>query len=138
MPTSQSVQEIESRINLRLPDLLIQMAMRCDSFSSVFLSIGPDIENHSHIIPYNRYWRRRRRTRKLPSDLVIITNGWMDEDFWCFVRSPQGTGIVEPRLQYWSPAPVGYPKDGVRGEMHANIEEFVERLIQEHAARVDA
>jgi hypothetical protein len=131
VPTEASISEIERRLRIALPEDMVEVAKYAKKFSDVFLSLGPDFESHSHIIPYNRYWERRRRTRRLPKDLAIVTNGFMDEDFWCLIRSSETSQAVE----YWSPAPVGYPKAEVRGERFPSFLSFMKMLIEFHGRR---
>lgn len=131
-PTDMSVAEIERRLRISLPEDLIEIARRSKKFSNLFLSLGPDFDSHCHIISYNRYWMRRRRTRRLPQDLVIITNGFMDEDFWCLVRNLEPS----PTVEYWSPAAIGYPKTAVRGERFSPLIDFIKMLVEFHGSRV--
>jgi hypothetical protein len=131
LPTQASISEIEERLRIQLPEELIEVAKHSRKFSNLFLSLGPDFGSHSHIVPYNQYWKRRRRTRRLPTDLVIVTNGFMDEDFWCLVRNSGNPLAVE----YWSPAPIGYPKCGVRGERFSSFLSFLEMLIEFYGKR---
>ena len=129
-PTKASLDRITASLRIRLPDLLVTLATESSRFGHVFLSLGEDYESTAHIISYNRYWRRRRRTRRLPEDLVIISNGFMDEDFDCLVRPKEGQDDGGPAVEYWSPALIGYPRDGCRGPRYASFEEYLEALIQ--------
>jgi hypothetical protein len=132
-PTEESIAKINAHFGFKLPAALYELALRCTRFSNIFLSFGENYEVHDHVIPYNRYWRTRRRTRKVPSNLVIITNGFMDEDFWCLDRtSPDGRGGYE--MQFWSPAPIGFPQQGHFGERLASFEVFVEHIVHHHVA----
>ena len=124
-PTQASLLRISTHFNLTLPPQLVELAANSRCFSSFFLSLGEDYGNPVHIITYNAYWRRRRRTRRVPDDLVIVSNGFMDEDFWCLVRSEnprQPTTTVE----YWSPPAIGWPKGGAtRGPSHPTFMDFL-------------
>lgn len=130
-PTHASLERISQALRIRPPDLLVSLAKKSSCFANIFLSLGNNYESQDHIIPYNRYWRQRRRTRQLPKDLVIITNGWMDEDFNCLVRpeSSSGTAVA---VEFWSPAPIGFPKQSHRGPRHESFEAFLIELIRDH------
>lgn len=131
-PTRASLERISQALRIRLPDLLVSLARESSRFANLFLSLGDNYESHDHIIPYNRYWRQRRRTRRLPKDLVIITNGWMDDDFNCLVR-PENSSDTVVAVEFWSPAPVGFPKQSHRGPRHESFETFLTGLIRHHA-----
>jgi len=133
-PTEPSLERISTALRIRLPDLLVTLAGESSRFGQVFLSLGEDYDSFTHIISYNRYWRRRRRTRRLPEDLVIISNGFMDEDFDCLVRPKDGTVDGGLAVEYWSPAPIGYPRAGRRGPGYASFEEYLEALIRPKVA----
>ena len=132
LPTSTSLLEIESRMRVSLPVGFVELANQCAKFSDIFLGLGENYDAHNHIIAYNRYWRTRRRTRRLPTDLVIITNGFMDEDFWCLVRPDDEAAADEWAVEYWGPAPVGFSTQGMRGPRYETFEAFVESLIAHH------
>jgi len=129
-PTEASLNRISTVLRIRLPDLLVTLAKESSRFGHVFLSLGEDYESPTHIISYNRYWRRRRRTRRLPSDLVIISNGFMDEDFDCLVRPDKDQDNEGLAVEYWSPAPIGHPKNGCRGPRYSSFEEYLEGLVR--------
>jgi hypothetical protein len=135
-PTDSSLAEIGSRLRLSIPKEFSDFAKASSRFSNVFLSLGDNYESHNHIIPYNLYWKSRRRTRRLPSDLVIITDGFMDEDFWCLVRPPIASSAGNVAVEYWSPAPIGYPKGSHRGPRYESFTAFLEMLISDHSQRV--
>jgi len=127
-PTEASLNRISTVLRIRFPDLFVKLAMESSRFGHVFLSLGEDYDSATHIISFNRYWRRRRWTRRLPSDLVIISNGFMDEDFNCLVRPENGDEALA--VEYWSPAPIGYPKNGCRGPRYSSFDEYLEALVQ--------
>lgn len=134
-PTVAPLSRISAHFNLSLPHELIELARSSDRFSDLFLSFGENYTEPNHVIAYNRYWKRRRRTRKLPGDLVILTNGFMDEDFWCLVRPGDHNEPERPVVEYWSPAPIGFPKDGIRGPAHSTFSSFLSMLVAHHAGR---
>jgi hypothetical protein len=135
-PTDSSLVEIGSRLKLCIPKELVDFAKASNRFSNIFLSLGDDYESPNHIISSNIYWKNRRRTRRLPSDLVIITNGFIDEDFWCLVRPPLPSSTTNVAVEYWSPAPIGYPKESHRGPRYETFTAFLEMLISEYIQRV--
>ena len=97
-PTPFSIKRIEQHFGLRLPPLLIELARASKSFSSIFTSLGADYEAHDHIVRVNSYWRRRRRTRRIPRSYVILTQGH-DNHFWCLDKHEAG----ETAMQFWCP-----------------------------------
>ena len=134
-PTSASLAAISARLRLTIPLELAQLANHSSRFSNIFLGLGENDDAYNHIIPYNRYWKSRRRTRRLPADLVIITNGFMDEDFWCLVRPTEASASspsTQQAVEYWSPAPIGYPKAGHRGPRYETFAQFLDMLIEHY------
>jgi hypothetical protein len=135
-PTESSIAHINSHFRLALPRALYDLAKQSTRFSNIFLSFGENYEAHNHVIPYNRYWRTRRRTRKLPGNFIIITCGFMDEDFWCIDRdAPDGMNGYE--IQFWSPSPVGYPGQGHLGERLPGVEALIDKLLNTKLGTTD-
>jgi hypothetical protein len=133
LPTTESIAKISAHFDISLPTQLIRLAQATSHFSSIFLSLGPDEDAPNHIIPYNRYWRRRRRTRRLPATHIILSNGFMDEDFWCLVRPAnelrsEGSKGDDMVIQYWSPAPIGFPGQMTYGEAYRGFPAFLSML----------
>ena len=130
------MRHISAHFGIELPQELVELASSSHRFANVFLGFGENYQEFNHVIAYNRYWRSRRRTRKLPRDLVIVTNGFMDEDFWCLVRPEGEHGAPGRAVEFWSPAPVGFPRDGVRGPAYATFLEFLAMLVAHDAGAV--
>ncbi len=101
-PTNDSIEKINDHFGIQLPGALIEFARHSNSFSSWFASIGPDFDSHTHIIRINSFWRRRRKTRRIPTDLVIINLGH-DEDCDCLDVSSYDPESGEYEIQYWCP-----------------------------------
>lgn len=131
-PTHASLERISQALHIHLPDVLVSLASESSRFANIFLSLGENYESDDHIIPNNRYWRQRRRARQLPKDLVIITNAWMNENFNCLVR-PRSSADTAVAVEFWSPAPVGFPNQFHRGPRHESFEAFLIELIQYQA-----
>jgi hypothetical protein len=102
LPTPQSIDRINQHFGIQLPLQLVESVRSWHHSGTWFASLGPDYASCHHIIRINRYWRRRRRTRRLPNHLIIINLGY-DEDFDCLdINSPdaESGGYM---IQYWSP-----------------------------------
>lgn len=109
LPTNESVMTIMRRLGVDLPFGLLEFAQHSGSFSSFFLGIGPDYDGHSNIISRNDYWRKPEGCIPLPAHLVMFTDGFMDDNFWCFDRRSLVGG--EYSIQYWAPEvdPADFP-----------------------------
>ena len=86
-PTTESIARIEARFGFTIPPLLVEFARKSNSYSSFFLSLGPDYSFHSHIIAKNEFIRSDAywlsMGRPAPSGLVFLTENFMEDFFWC-------------------------------------------------------
>ncbi|NJM12346.1 MAG: hypothetical protein HC889_11100 [Synechococcaceae cyanobacterium SM1_2_3] len=122
-PTVESIDKISKHFGIVLPDDLVELATRSKKFSSLFLSLGPDYPSRNHIIRVNSHWRHRRRTRRLPNHLVIITDGFMDDRFWCM-------DIEQPNaIQFWCPEPITYASVEPPPTRYVTFEAFIEGMV---------
>lgn len=120
-PTPESVSTIARRLRCNLPPLLLEFAAYSKSFSSYFLSLGPDYQEYSHIICRNEMVRSHPDWLscgpKAPDHYVFFTDNFMEDFFWCFdVSRFDG----EHPVVYWSP----YSLDSTPRE-YVNFEEWV-------------
>lgn len=97
-PTPRSVAAIQAHFGIQLPRSLIALAQESVHFGAYFAGLGEDQGSPTHIIRINGSWRRRRRTKRLPRDLVAINLGF-DEDLDCLVHPGGDDGVVV----YWCP-----------------------------------
>ncbi len=121
-PTEFSIRKINEHFGIQLPGLLIELARGSKSFSSWFSSIGPDYDSYSHIIRINSYYRRRRRTRRIPQNLVVINMGH-DSDCDCLDLDTFDAQTGNYELKYWCP-------DGDGELQWASFENYVRDLIR--------
>jgi hypothetical protein len=129
-PTDESIARICAYFGTPLPIQLIQLARATTHFSSLFLSLGPDEDADNHIIAYNHYWRRRRRSRRLPATHIILNNGFMDDDFWCLLKHEAASAGDIAAVQFWSPAPAGYPQETIHGERYDDFPSFLRAICE--------
>lgn len=121
-PTRHSIAKINSHFDITLPQSLLEF-VRCWRSSGCWLaSLGPDYESGSHIIRINSYWRQRRRTRRIPSNLVIINRGF-DDDLDCLDLTQFNPNTGEYAVRYWSP---GIPD----GEAYTSFPEYMDSQIR--------
>ncbi|MBL8297148.1 MAG: SMI1/KNR4 family protein [Rhodanobacteraceae bacterium] len=124
-PTAGSLSRIETHFGIRLPRPLIALARGSRYFGPRFASLGANYESPLHIIRINSHWRRRRRTRRLPRGLVIITTDH-DDNYWCLDTSQTASGDDAYPLQFWSPQPLIYPSESSRPtERYADFTSFL-------------
>lgn len=116
-PTSRSVAAIEAHFRIQLPRSLIVLAREARHFGAYFAGLGEDQASPTHIVRINSNWRRRRRTRRIPPDLVVINLGF-DEDLDCLVLPGGDDGAVV----YWCP-------HGDRVEVGSGFCEYLARRI---------
>jgi hypothetical protein len=106
IPTRESISTIEARFRFKLPMLLLDFALCSKSFSSFFLSLGPDIEDDGHIIAKNEMvrsnddWLRLGNGVPAPGNLIFITENFMEDFFWCLDISYSGS---EYPVVLWRP-----------------------------------
>ena len=101
-PTSASIERINSHFGIVLPRSFLEFVRCWRSSASWFASIGNDYQSHDHIIRTNSYWRSRRRTRRLPENLVIFNRGF-DDDCDCFDVTTLDDSTGEYHIAYWTP-----------------------------------
>lgn len=122
-----SIATIEERLRFKVPSLLAELAQNSDRYSNLFLSLGTDIDNHSHIISKNAYVRSDHEWLQLgpraPDNLVFITENFMESVFWCLDVSHSGKEYPVVR---WS------PQDGLGepGTRYDNFELFVRSQVE--------
>jgi len=130
-PTAESIAAVEKHFGVRLPALLVELARKSKSFSSFFLGIGPNFHSHTHMVEKNRMvrtnedWLRLDGGRSAPSNLVFITENFMDSFFWCLdteTDDPAGTVV------YWEPCSrVEQPSFGFHSFLEAQIQDYEHR-----------
>lgn len=124
-PTAFSLARIEQHFGLRLPRLLVELARTSKSFNSIFASLGPDYQAKDHIIRVNSYWRQRRRTRRAPRSLVILTRGH-DAQFWCLDKLETG----EAAVQFWCPDGLVYCSAERPVMRYASFDEYLREDVR--------
>jgi hypothetical protein len=108
----------------------VQLAKHSAAYDAYFLSIGADYASQSHIIRVNSYWRRRRMKRRIPPNLVVITEGYMDDLFWCLdTSSPCCTGDGYA-VQFWCPEKLTYSSSGRPVQRYPDFESYMEGVIK--------
>lgn len=128
-PDAESVARIEQHFGIELPLQLIELATHSKSFSSRFLGLGPDFSSVTHIVRVNSYWRRRRVTRQVPREFVIMTMGFMDQMFWCLDKSSL-TDTDRLPVQFWCPEEILYASENDRPtERYPDFGSFIEADI---------
>lgn len=70
-PAPESIRRIEDSLSVRLPSLLVEIALACPSYGGWFGSIGDDIESHNHMLTINREFHEAG----LPSRYVLLNHG---------------------------------------------------------------
>lgn len=124
-PTSGSLARIQAHFAIDLPPLLIALSGASHGFVRRFASLGLDEDSPSHIIRINSHWRRRRRTRRIPRGLIIVTMDHHDEH-WCLDTNAAADGDDRFPLQFWSPDPMIYPSESDRPtERYPNFATFL-------------
>jgi hypothetical protein len=126
-PTDGSVSRVNEHFSIRLPAELVQLAKHSKYYPAYFLSLGPDYQSHCHIIRVNSYWRRRRPKRRIPRNLVVITQGYMDDRFWCLDTSAP-TNEGDYAVQFWCPEPMTWFGEPVL--RYPSFAEYIEGVIK--------
>ena len=136
-PTRESIATIEKHFGCRLPPLLLELAVQSKSFSSYFLSLGPDYQEHNHLIARNAMVRSNPDWLGLgpraPDHLVFFTNNFMEDFFWCLdLSKPEA---MHP-IVHWTPLPreLVTPSYSTFGHFLAATVEFFERRSSQREA----
>ncbi len=101
-PTKHSIAKINEHFRITLPHSLLEFVRCWRSSGTLFASLGADYGSPNHIIRINSYWRQRRRTRRIPGNLVVI-NQCHDEDCDCLDLARFDSTTGEYAIQYWFP-----------------------------------
>lgn len=101
-PTKHSIAKINEHFGIGLPHSLLEFVRCWHSSGILFASLGTDYGSFNHIIRINSYWRHRRRTRRIPRNLVVI-NQCHDEDCDCLDLAKFDSTTGEYAIQYWFP-----------------------------------
>jgi hypothetical protein len=121
-PTSHSIAKISEHFGMTLPASLREFVVGWRSSGSWFAGFGPDYHSRDHVIRINSYWRRRRKTRRLPRHFVIVNRGF-DEDCDCLDLTTFDPVTGEYAIRYWSP--------GISdGEVHGSFPEYADALLK--------
>ena len=120
-PSRESICRIEAHFGMSLPAGLIQFAHQAKHFNRWFASLGQDYTNPMHIIRINSHWRRRRKTRAIPRQLVAFTVGF-DEDLDCFDLSSFQADSGTYAIRYWTPGVLDAPP-------FAGFAEYMEAMV---------
>jgi len=126
-PTESSLQRIHAHFGISLPRDLVEFATLSRHFGHWFASLGEDYTSPQHIIRINSYWRRRRRTRAIPKNLIIINIGF-DDDLDCLDMASLSPATGEYSIRYWSP---GVDSAGVR--VYSSFLEYIEEMTSSWA-----
>ena len=133
-PTAQSIAHIESRLSLSLPPSLVEFANISRSFSSFFLSLGPDTHNPSHIVAKNTATRKDPNWfvegLPAPKHLVFISENFMEDFFWCLDTKQPG---AEYPVVYWAPKCAS----GDTRLCHSSFCDLVSAVITHHKHTLD-
>lgn len=130
-PTDGSINKVNAHFGIHLPRNLVQLAKHSKNYNACFLSIGSDYQSPSHIIRVNSYWRRRRPRRRIPRHLVIITEGSMDDRFWCLDTSaPSSDDNDAYAVQFWCPDEIIYPSHDRPTLRYPNFEQYIDGVIK--------
>ncbi|MDR2187117.1 MAG: SMI1/KNR4 family protein [Azonexus sp.] len=124
--TDASIHHINQHFGITLPSDLVYFAKHSKNFRFMYLGFGPDYPSESHIIRVNSYWRRRRRTRRVPRNLILITPGY-DDYFWGLdMASPNGAGSYA--VQFWCPDEVTWFGEPIL--RYPSFAEYIAGVIQ--------
>ena len=128
-PTEESVVRIESELGIRLPALLVEVALACDSYGGWFGSIGDDYVSHNHMLGYNRGFREEG----VPPRYVLLNHGHDgDCDAWDTEAGPPRAG--ELPIMYFN-------FDCERRALRhlrvsaASFAEYIDAFVRAHAPR---
>lgn len=97
-PTEDSIQTIEAKLGIKLPNSFIEFARSSKNYGNWFVSIGPDYSSESHILTINSALVNEG---KLPKNFVAINVGY-DEDYSCIDVETYDTETDEYLITYWA------------------------------------
>lgn len=130
-PTRAEIARVEQHFGILFPPLLVQLAVLSQHFNARFLCLEAHPKGGNSIISVNSYWKRRRRTRRLPANLIIVTEGYMDDAFWCLDRTDRAGGCGEFAWQFWCPDRLISPDETqVPVTRYSNFRSFIEADLE--------
>lgn len=97
-PTAESIEEIETKIGIKLPSDLIKFASLSPNYGNWLASIGPDYNSITHIININS---RLKDEGKIPSNFVAFNVGY-DDDWDCMDLDTYDHNTGEYLITHWS------------------------------------
>jgi hypothetical protein len=129
-PTDGSINKVAAHFGIQFPREFVQLAKHSKNYSAYFLGIGSDYESPGHMIRVNSYWRRRRPKRRVPRNLIIITEGYMDDMFWCFDASAPTVAGGDYAVQFWCPDEITYPSDDRSVQRYPDFGSYMDGVIK--------
>jgi|GEM_PF-2357188 len=100
--TESSIHKINNHFGIVLPKSFLYFAKNSKKFGSWFCGFGEDYLSRQHVIRINSYWRRRRKSKRIPTGFVVINIGF-DEDCDCIDLNSFDALTGEYQIVYWSP-----------------------------------
>lgn len=119
-PTPQSIERIESELELRLPKSLVKFATLAPNYGNWFASLGADFDSLTHILAINR---DLRADGTLPENYVAINVGY-DDDYDCIDGQTFDAESGEYLITYWSP-----DLDPAEGEIYRDFPSYLLQQI---------
>jgi hypothetical protein len=130
-PTARSIEKIQRKLGIRIPEDYVQLATTCSSYAACLAGIGEDYESGRHIIGLNRLFHDTVLERvyggsgvALPSHFILLNHGH-DGDCDCWdIRERTASGehpIIHVSIESSRPELVQNRFDSFR----AYVEDFV-------------
>ena len=126
-PTPKSRSEIEASLGIRVPELMIELAIRCPGYGAWFCGIGEDSTNSRHILVQNQYLHACGL-----SPIFVAFTQCFDETVLCWNKGGTATDQGYPVVE------VVIKEDRVGGSrpIAFSFRELVENRLRSQAPRL--
>ena len=133
-PTAGSIARINRELGIILPASFVEFAERCPAYTSLFASIGEDLNSGYHILDVNREFHCDEPHYSVPKWFVVFNHGH-DQDCDGFDSRRVGVDGEYP-VMYWS-ALEGLTFNNAAWPVYSRFLDYLEFTLSYYARTTD-